>query len=43
MLTDIEIAQNTKMLPITQIAAELNIPEEAVERTVWLLEGQDRS
>lgn len=23
MLTDIEIAQNTKMLPITQIAAEL--------------------
>lgn len=32
MLTDIEIAQNTKMLPITQIAAELNIPEEAVEQ-----------
>ena len=32
MLTDIEIAQNTKMLPITQIAAELDIPEEAVEQ-----------
>ena len=32
MLTDIEIAQNTKMLPITQIAAELYIPEEAVEQ-----------
>ena len=31
MQTDIEIAQNTKMLPINEIAAKLHLPEEALE------------
>lgn len=32
MLTDIEIAQNASMLPISRIAAQLQIPEEAIEQ-----------
>ncbi len=31
MLTDIQIAQNAKMLPITEVAAKLNIPADALE------------
>ena len=31
MLTDIEIAQQTKMTPITEIAASLGIREEELE------------
>ena len=31
MLTDIEIAQSTKMLPIDEIAAKLHLPKEALE------------
>lgn len=32
MLTDIEIAQNASMLPISRIAAQLQIPEEAIDQ-----------
>ena len=31
MLTDIEIAQKAKLLPIKEIAKSINIPEEALE------------
>ena len=31
MLTDIEIAQQAKMLPIREVAASLGIPEDGLE------------
>ena len=31
MLTDIEIAQQAKLLPIREVAAKAGIPEEALE------------
>ena len=41
MKTDIEIAQEARMKPITQIAAQLGLEEESVI-PLWPLQGQDR-